>query len=294
MNILNKKTEYLTSPSKLRNLLAWGGCWVLIWSQYLMAEGLLGIPATSNAFAVMIGMEILLFFSLAKLISTNIARDLMDLTSYGLLYWLILWIAYELGWDLYISLAPYRVALSRFFFLAFWFRFFWLIKEKNTGIYYSWPIVGVISAFFGRKSAEPIVRSFWHSLFVYLGLIAALTYAIYGIWPPYTSHIKELIGGMVGFVLFFKFFCPYMQANIAMAQENIEHRSKKEQLAALTAAVLTKTEGKLDPELVEIMCMFSEMDESTQSAMAASIRALHQKIVAGEVPSNKNKKPEDE
>jgi hypothetical protein len=69
---------------------------------------------------------------------------------------------------------------------------------------------------------------------------------------------------------------------------------KAEQLAALTAAVLAKTEGKLDLELVEIMCMFSEMDESTQSAMAASIRALHQKIVAGEVPSNKNKKPEDE
>jgi hypothetical protein len=46
---------------------------------------------------------------------------------------------------------------------------------------------------------------------------------------------------------------------------------KAEQLAALIAAVLTKTEGKLDPELVEIMCLFSEMDKSTQSAMAASI-----------------------
>lgn len=283
-----KIPDIFSKPTRLRNLLAKFGCAVVIGSQHLLVEGLFGIPATANAFAVLILCDMLVIVALTKLISTNVARDFLDIVGYDLIYQIMMVAMYTMQLKFFNTLLAYSDAIARFFFIIFCLRLFWPIKVAGTDNYYAWPIIGPVSWLFSDKSEEKVVRKIGHSLFVYLVLAIALTYSLTSGKLPYEEHWKQTIGGMLGFVIFFKFFSFYMQSSIKLVNENIQHRNQAERLETLIESVQKQAEGQLNPELVEVMCMFSEMNDETQKVMAGAIRDLHKKIVAGKVTAKED------
>jgi hypothetical protein len=285
MQTSHKQPIWLSTPSKLRDLLTRVGCWAVFWSQFLLVEGLLNIPVTANPFAVVFLAIVLLLLALFELFEANLARDLIDLTLYSFIYWFVLWISYEMGLSLYHDLAPFRDLLARFVFLISFLRLFWAFKVPNTDAYYAWPIIGPISGFFGKKSDEPIIRSRWHSWLVYFLILSALIYAAIGIWPQHTADIKKALGGLLGFYLFFKYYRTYMQGNIALVEENIQYRTSEEKLASLIMTVQSQAGGKLNPELIKTMCHFAQLDDRTQLILAATIADVAKSIM---LPANQS------
>ena len=185
--------------------------------------------------------------------------------------------------EIYSFFLAHANDTAKFYFIVFMLRIFWSFKLPNSETLYAWPIIGLVSWLGARKSREPVLRVFWHSALVYVVLIAVFGYSVYGPHFKHEEQIKQAVYGGFGFVLFFLYFRSYLDSNIAMINENIQHRNKAERLAALIESVQKQAEGQLNPELVEVMCMFSDMSDETQKVMAGAIRDLHKKIVAGKV-----------
>jgi hypothetical protein len=285
MNHTESMPDYVLSPQKMRHLLTQAAYWLLIWSQFLLVLGLVKIPFTANAFAVAFLGELLLILAFRELIATNIAQDFLDLTFYTLVYLVAMFVSHHMKLDFYSTLLKYAHPASTFFFFVTHMRFFWTVKAKGSKALYAWPVIGPISWQMTGKSTEPVVRGFWHSILIYILLLGILLGAVLGERLAAAEHIKEAFGGLMGFVLFFRFFRPFMKGNIALVEENIQHRTNEEKLAALIMAVQAQAGGNLNPELVKTMCHFAQLDDRTQLILAATIADVAKAIV---LPANQS------
>lgn len=283
MPLQNHNPNLFSSVERLRNFMSRGACWGLLWSQFLLVSGLIGTPIGSHLFAVLLLADVMLIFSLRELIGTNVGRDALDLTIYSFIYWSILCAVDAMDLKFYNTLSDYADTSARVYFILFTLRIFWLVRVPNSEVYYAWPIIGPASWFFAKKSEERIVRNHWHSLVVVVVILLSLAYAFLGGKLKHEEYIKQALAGLIGFVLFFKFYRPFTKSNLALVDENNQYRTNEEKLATLIMAVQAQADGKLNPQLVKTMCHFAQLDDRTQIILAATIEDVAKSMM---LPAN--------